>query len=178
MSFLDIIKKAFPFISAAASLGGPLGTMAANAVGKALNVDASKAVTPENIESIITQAFADPAQRAALLQAEQNFQAQMAELGYKDAETMVEDANADRANARAREIAVRDWTPKVLAACVTIGFFGVLMLMGFHKTPDSAHDAWMLMLGALSTAWGGIIQYYFGSSAGSARKTELMAQNG
>lgn len=175
MSFTDVLKKSFPFISAAAGLGGPLGSMAAAIVGKAIGVDKVPA-SADGISNAIATAFADPAQRAALIQAEQQFQAQMAELGYKDAEELAATAASDRANARGREIALKDKIPALLALLVTVGFFGVLWYMLTHTTPAASHDTMLLLLGSLGTAWTSIIAYYFGSSAGSDRKTELLAQ--
>jgi hypothetical protein len=175
MSFTDVLKKSFPFISAAASIGGPIGTIAASVVGKALNI-ASVPGTADGISNAIATALADPTQRAALLQAEQAFQAQMAELGYKDAEELASTAEADRASARQREMTLKDKIPAALALLVTSGFFGVLGYMCFRTLPAGGHDAMLLMLGSLSTAWTSVIAYYFGSSAGSDRKTELLAQ--
>jgi hypothetical protein len=175
MSFTDVLKKSFPFISAAASLGGPVGTMAASLVGKAIGIDKVPA-TADGISNAIATAFADPAQRAALIQAEQQFQLQMAELGYKDAEELASTAAADRANARGREIALKDKIPALLAILVTVGFFGVLGFMLTHTVPPTGRDAMLILLGSLGTAWTSIIAYYFGSSAGSDRKTELLAQ--
>jgi hypothetical protein len=62
-----------------------------------------------------------------------------------------------------------------LAILVTLGFFGILvgMMMETFKTSEPL----MLMLGSLGTAWTGIIAYYFGSSAGSAAKSELLHQS-
>lgn len=177
MAFTDILKKSFPFISAAASLGGPLGTMAASLVGKAIGADKAPAGTADGISNAIATAFADPAQRAALIEAEHNFQLQMAELGYKDAEELAQTAAADRDSARKREIALKDRIPAMLALMVTAGFFGVLAYMLFRPLPPAGHDAMLLMLGGLGSAWTAIIAYYFGSSAGSERKTELLAQS-
>jgi hypothetical protein len=175
MSFTDVLKKSFPFISAAASLGGPVGTIAASLVGKAIGVDKVPA-TADGISNAIATALADPAQRQALIQAEQQFQAQMAELGYKDAEELAATAASDRANARQREMTLKDKVPAMLAGLVTLGFFGVLWYMLTHTVPDASHDTMLLLLGSLGTAWTSIIAYYFGSSAGSDRKTELLAQ--
>ncbi len=175
MSFTDVVKKSFPFISAAAAMGGPIGVMAASVIGKALNVDKVPATT-DGISNVIATALADPAQRAALIQAEQQFQAQMAELGYKDAEELAATDAADRASARSREVALKDKIPALLAVMVTIGFFSVLAYMLKYTVPPAGHDAMLLMLGSLGAAWTAVVSYYFGSSAGSDRKTELLAQ--
>jgi hypothetical protein len=62
-----------------------------------------------------------------------------------------------------------------MAILVTIGFFGILigLMTGTFKTSE----ALMLMLGSLGTAWTGIIAFYFGSSAGSQAKDQLLHQS-
>lgn len=176
MGFNDVLKKAFPFISAAASLGGPVGTMAATAVGKALGVDKAPAANLNSISEVIATAFADPAQRAALIQAEQQFQAQMAELGYKDAEALAATAEADRASAREMQSQVKSKTPAALAwvAILTLAF--CIYMLGFRTLPSTGHDALMLLIGAVVGICKDVYGYFFGSSAGSDRKTELLAQ--
>jgi hypothetical protein len=175
MSFTDVLKKSFPFISAAASIGGPVGTIAASLVGKAIGVGNIPA-TSDGISNAIATAFADPTQRAQLIQAEQQFQAQMAELGYKDAEALAATAEADRASARAMQMQTHSWLPGVLAVVVTIGFFGLLAISAYHTVPSGSEKLLDMMTGSLGTAWIMIVTYYFGSSAGSDRKTELLAQ--
>jgi hypothetical protein len=175
MGFQAIFKTAFPFISAAASLGGPLGTMAANAVGKAIGVDN---VTTDQIPDAIAAATSkDPDAMLKLKQAEQDFQLQMQKLGFENAEKLAELDAADRASARAREMSVRDKTPAVLAYAVTAGFFSLLWLLAFHSVPVQSERILDVMVGALGTAWIGVVTYYFGSSAGSAEKTRLLAQS-
>lgn len=79
---------------------------------------------------------------------------------------------ADRANARAREIAmaragVRDNTNKILAYGTTAGFFLCLAMLAFVPVQPTAHDILIAMTGSLGGAWLTVMGYYFGTSSGS-----------
>jgi hypothetical protein len=87
-------------------------------------------------------------------------------------------AAGDRNSARNREIQTGDHTPKILAAAITIGFFGILFWMFIYGVPKNGNEALLLMLGALQTAFTGVIAYFFGSSAGSKAKNELLKGDG
>lgn len=174
MSFADVMKKAFPFISAAASLGGPIGVMAATLVGKAIGVDKIEPTT-DAISTAIAAAFSDPTQRAALLKAEQDFQLQMAELGYKDAEALAATAAADRASARDMQVKTKALTPALLSWAAVATLIFCIYLIGFRNLPGTGHDALLILLGAVTATYKDIYGYYFGSSAGSAAKTDLLA---
>ena len=50
------------------------------------------------------------------------------------------------------------------------------LLMALRALPEANRDLVNVVVGALGTAWISIIGYYFGTSAGSMRKTELLAQ--
>ena len=183
--FTSVLKKAFPFLSAAASLGGPLGTMAAAAVGSALGMGKSPAPTGDAISNAIALAFSDPTQRAALLKAEQDFQLQMTQLGYQNSQEIEAIAEKDRDSARNREIQVKDRTPKILAAVIIVATVIVesyVTVAVFHHQTFDSQGAVILgrILGMLDTSVGLVLAYYFGSSAGSAAKTDILAaqQNG
>lgn len=180
MAFTDVLRKAFPFISMAAGLGGPLGTIACSVVGKALNVDKEKTPTIESLPDLLASAFANPEQRAALIKAEQDFQAQMAELGYHDAETLAAAANEDRASARQREMTLKDWMPAGLSTVCVVGFFGIVGLFaycGFKGLDLSAgvKPVLYMLLGTLAREVASVYAYYFGTSASSDNKTEIIA---
>ena len=162
---LNLVRTVAPSIASA--VGGPLAGMATKAISEAL------LGKPDGSEAELMQAAAKatPEQLLALKKAEQEFEVQMRELDI-DLERI---ANADRDSARNREIKTKDLTPKILAGFVTAGYFGVLFYMLRNGLPQhGGSEAMLVMLGTLGTAWGGIMAYYFGSSAGSKEKTDAM----
>jgi hypothetical protein len=164
--FLNLVRTVAP--SLATAVGGPLAGMATRAISDAL-LGKPDGTEDELIEAAKT---ATPEQLLALKQAEQDFAVRMRELDI-DLERIT---SADRNSAREREIKTGDWTPRALAAAVTFGFFGVLSWMIANGLPANGGEAMLVMLGTLGTAWGAIISYYFGSSAGSREKTQQLNQ--
>jgi len=163
------VGKLAPMLGAA--LHGPLAGTAMVAVAKAIGLD-DKAE-----ENQITEALAKvtPEHMLAIKAAEAEFKVKMGELGFTSTADLEQIAAEDRADARQRETQLKDWTPRILAYGVSLGFFGILAWMVVHPGVTDSPLINILM-GSLGTAWISIISYYFGSSAGSARKTEIMRQ--
>ena len=158
----------------ATALGGPLAGQAVASIASAMGLKPNAQM--EDIQSALAAGQLTGDQLVAMKAAELQFQQAMAQAGFTQTKDLESIAASDRDSARKREEVVKDWTPRILAYGVTLGFFAVLTFMLLQPIPPTAHDALLLLLGALQTAWVGIVTYYFGSSAGSARKSELMAQ--
>ena len=62
----------------------------------------------------------------------------------------------------------------ILAGLIVIGFFALLTLLLFRTLPEDSSGVIFMLFGALSAAFGAVVQYFFGSSKGSADKTELI----
>ena len=62
----------------------------------------------------------------------------------------------------------------------TAGYFGVLFMFmtGHLEVPEPYSSMFSGLLGVLSAAQVQIMNFWFGSSAGSKRKTEVIARNG
>lgn len=164
---LNLVRTVAPSIASA--VGGPLAGMATRAISEAL------LGKPDGTEEELAQAVpnATPEQLLALKKAEQDFIVRMRELDI-DIERL---SNEDRASARDREIKTKDITPRLLAAAITVGYFSVLFWMLNHGLPNNGgSEAMLVMLGTLGTAWGGIVAYYFGSSAGSREKNDTISK--
>lgn len=168
MSFSDKAKQLIGAVAPllGTAIGGPFGAVAGTFIGKALGVAPNDQAAME-----AAVASGDPEILVKLKQADNDFKAHMADVGLSEDKLVFD----DKANARAREIALKDYTPAVLAYGITLGFFGTLLFMLVHGKPASGGDALLVMLGSLGTAWAGVTAYYFGSSSGSARKDATLA---
>ncbi len=101
----------------------------------------------------------------------------MQELGFKQVTDLEALAVADRKDARGMQVSKPSPVPAVLSISVTLGYFGILigMMLGWLKVDNS--QALLLMLGSLSTGWGVVMAFWFGTTRDSGRKTELLAQS-
>jgi len=146
----------------ATALGGPLAGLAVTAIAKVIGVD------EKDVQETINSGKLSADQISQIKLAEIEFQRQTQELGLNFEKLAVD----DRKSARDMQIATKSWIPGALALGITVGFFGILIyMMAYAITPS---NELLVMLGSLGTAWTGVVGYYFGSSASSRNKDEML----
>ena len=162
------LKSVAPALASA--IGGPIGGTAMRILAGTLLGKDKENATEEMIASAITSAT--PADLIKLREADQQFTVEMRKL---DVDLAKVDAG-DRSDARAREVALKDWVTKILALGVFGTFGGVLFVLTRHLIPDGNKDVFNLILGGLVNSVSTVLGYYFGSSQSSRTKDEAMAQ--
>jgi hypothetical protein len=153
--------------SLATALGGPLAGVAVKALSDGLL--GKKDASEDEIAAALQGG--DSETLLKLKEIDLNFKKSMADAGIK----LEELAAADRASARERETKLGgDVTVKILAYTI-IGSFCTMcfaLLWGEVTAESTIVGA---VIGYLSAKAEQVIAYYFGSSHGSTRKTELLA---
>ena len=168
---MDLIAKFGPLLgqvapTIATALGGPLAGIAVKTLSNALFGHENG--TEEDVSAALQSA--SPEQLAAIKKVDADFKVRMKELDI-DLERI---AAGDRDSARQMQISTKDWTPKALAFFITFGFFGALVWILVFGIPKTGTEVLLMMLGSLSTSWTGVVQFYYGSSAGSKQKTDAL----
>lgn len=150
----------------AKALGGPLASSAIRQISEAfLGIpDASEITLLERIPD------ASPARWERLRKAEREFALALEEAEVARLRVIAD----DRADARRRHEIMTDRTPAVLGALIVGGFFIVLGAMVLCTLPAGAETEFSIMLGALATMTAAVVNYFFGSSAGSKEKMYFM----
>lgn len=170
MAFVEeakqLLAKVAPVIGTA--LGGPLGGVATKFLADKLTGG-----DPGALEDYIVAG--SPENVVALRQAELDFKKFIQELGIRESQLEVQDRADARSLAKERGLLVQ----ASLSALYTAGFFLTLLLFisGHVNPPPEYKEMVTMLLGALTAPQIQILNFWFGSSRGSARKTDMMAQS-
>jgi len=158
---MEWLKTIAPTVATA--LGGPLAGMAVAAVSKALGCD------PEEVQGIIGSGKLTAEQVASIQLAELELKKQAQSMNLDFAKLTVE----DRKSARDMQIATKSMLVPSLAILIVSAFIGVVIAtLGGFAVVDSVLAG--TLIGYISAKAEQVVNFYFGSSAGSQRKDEMI----
>lgn len=170
------------------AVGGPIGAAAGTAVKILAGLFGIKSPDPKP-EELAAAIQADPQAAAKLLAAENEYKLEVAKMEHE--ESMAKMASgleeikaglADVRDARSRQVEHEKITGKsdinlyILAWVMIVGFFTLMSILFYHPVPEDSGGVIFMLFGALASAFGAVIQYFFGSSAGSTAKTALLSK--
>jgi len=160
---MEWLKTIAPTIATA--LGTPLAGMAVAAISKAIGCE------PEEVQNVISSGKLTAEQVASIQLAELELKKQAQSMGLDFAKLTVE----DRKSARDMQIATKSMLVPSLAILIVSAFIGVVIAtLGGFAVVDSVLAG--TLIGYLSAKAEQVVNFYFGSSAGSKEKTDLLAK--
>jgi hypothetical protein len=167
---MDILKTFGPLIGSVAptiatALGGPIAGMAIKALSGALFGH------EDGTEEDIMTALANPTgdQLTALKKIDADFKIQMKQLDIDLVRITVD----DRKSARDMQVVTKSWLVPTLATMIIAAFIAVTFatLMGYAKIESALAGT---LVGYISAKAELVLSFYFGSSAGSEKKDEML----
>ena len=182
MQWGDVVKTIGGAAPVLGSLFGPGGTAVGAVAGAGLKLVA-QALGCSPDQDAITQAIAtDPQAAEKIREFEMNNKLELQKLVIQQMGLEL----ADVASARSRQVEHEKATGKsdinlyVLAWVIMGGFIGAIIGMVVMATVYPAvnlnNPLLNILFGSLATDAGMVVAFFFGSSRGSERKTELLAQ--
>ena len=145
-----IIDAVAPTIGQA--LGGPMGGLAAQAISSVLGVKNDSKSIEKALQS------ATPEQLVEIKKAELEFQAQMKQLDVDVFKLENEDIQD------ARKTFAGDWTPKVFAMTIVLGFFAFVFYIVSDDWNREMEPLLNIILGGLLANVASVSSFYFGNS--------------
>ena len=170
---MNSILKAFletvaPTVLSAAI--GPFSGIAVAGLTKILGIDGG---TVADVTRAISEGRVTPEQVAEIRKLELQYQADEKERGFRYAELEFKDV----ASAREMQISTQSWVPAALSVVVVVGYFTILIGMMYGKLHVSDNQYLLILIGALATAFGGVLNFWLGSSHGSQAKSAMLANS-
>ena len=160
---MEWLKTLAPTI--ATCLAGPLAGMGVAALAKAIGCE------PHEVENVISTGKLTSEQVASIQLAELELKKQAQSMGLDFAKLTVE----DRKSARDMQIATKSMLVPSLAILIVSAFIGVVIAtLGGFAVVDSVLAG--TLIGYISAKAEQVVNFYFGSSAGSKEKTDLLAK--
>lgn len=165
---MDWLKTVAPMIGTA--LGGPLGGAAASFLADKLGLKES---TVQAVTEALTSGQLSAEQITAVKIAEIEFQKFLESNKIDLAKISAQNTQG----ARDMQIAVRSIIPGTLAIVITLGYLGILigMMLGTLKVTDN--QALLILVGALATGFGTVLNFFLGSSHSSQSKDAMLANS-
>lgn len=149
--------------------GGPLAATGVQALSNAIFGHPNGST--DDIQKAITQGLT-PEQIVAIKQADDTLKSK-----FVDAGIQLEQIDAtDRASARTMAVQTKDWTPRILAALVVVGWVSVQWFLLTHVVDQTMRELVARVLGTLDSALMLVLSFYFGSSSSSSEKNVLIGK--
>lgn len=168
MDWSDTLKAIAPTVASA--LLGPLGGVAVTAIGSIFGVDNA---TTDQIKKVITDSQMTPDQIGKLKELEMQYQQTEKERGFRYAELAFKDRDSARQANVSGGIQKQLFVMSVLLLLLTLGTEVWVLFKGYPSTiPDIVVGR---VLGLMDAVAMMVLAYYYGTSSGSAQKTEIMA---
>ena len=169
MDWMQTLKQLAPTVASA--FLGPLGGVAVAAVGNLLGVSDA---TQDKIAQAIQAGQLTPEQLGQLKELELRFQAEERERGFRYSELAFKDRDS------ARKANVEGGTSRLLFAMsvvLLIITLGSEVYVLFNGVPEGAPEIIIgRVLGLMDSVALMVLAYHYGSSSGSAVKSQMLAQ--
>tara|TARA_R110002096_G_scaffold427197_1_gene637733 strand:+ start:75 stop:602 length:528 start_codon:yes stop_codon:yes gene_type:complete len=150
-------------------LGGPAGAGIGTLISSVLGVE-------DNPNAVINELKANPEAMLKLQQMQTTHKEKLEEFRLSEIEMNLKDVASARDRQIKSETATgqKDWNLYALAWLIVGGYFGLIFFLLSGTVPEDKTGVIYMLFGTLATAFGGVIQYFFGSSAGSKQKTDVI----
>lgn len=165
---MEWLKTLAPLLGTA--LGTPLVGVAASFIADKLGIEGK---TIEAVTDALNGGKMTPEQLSAIKLAEIDFQKFLKTNDIRLEELSVQNTQG----ARDMQVATRSWVPSALAIIITVGYLGILigLMKGVLVVADN--QVLLVLVGALATGFGTVLNFFLGSSHSSQSKDVMLAKS-